>query len=135
MLAELADGGLAPNWAKVDSVGARPSSEQSADFGYDAIRVALYLIWSGHKDHPAVQGALDFYLRAPDAPTPVVAHVDDGDVTESSTYPGFAAVRDFVAGHRPDDGDLNAAQGYYPATLEMLSLLVSEETAPAGMGI
>lgn len=130
LLSELAAASPVPNWAEVDAAGLRPSSEHPAHFGYDALRVALYLIWSGQRDHPAVKRAADAYAAATARMTPVVVATGDAAVLETSTYSGFAALHDLVDGRRSGGAGLDTAQGYYPATLEMLCRLADRETAP-----
>ena len=131
LLEELAQTQAVPNWAEIDVAGLRPSSEHPAQFGYDAMRVALYLIWSGHRGHAAVRRAADVYGAARVSATPVVVELGDDRATEVSTYPGFAALRDLVCGHKADTNGLDVSQGYYPATLEMLCRVATGETALA----
>lgn len=130
LLAELAQDDLVPNWAELDGAGVRPSSEQPSRFGYDAMRVALYLIWSGQRDHAAVRRALRLYDAHGTGDTPVVVDLDGATVHETSTYPGFAALRGLVGGADRGHSALNVDQGYYPATLEMLCTIAAEETGP-----
>lgn len=136
LLDELAQRGLAPDWAQIDPLGVGPSLEHAPRSGYDAIRVPLYLVWSGHRDHAAVHQALAMYGRLAGAQTPVVTDLSGKETIEASTYAGFDAVRDLVI--RADSGHLAKAlkafcpkQGYYPATLQLLSLVAAVESAPA----
>ena len=131
LLDDLAAASAVPNWVEIDVAGARPSTEHPAQFGYDAMRVALYLVWSGRLDHAAVRKAAEVYGQAAATATPVVLDLDRGEVQESSTYPGFAALHDLLDGRRINVGGLDVAQGYYPATIEMLCRLAAEDSAPA----
>lgn len=131
ILDELAKSTGIPNWAEVDIAGLRPSSEHMAHYGYDAVRVPLYLIWSGHRDHAAVAHAKEIYASASGQNTPVVVDLKDRTVLDTSTYDGFAAVHRLVDGRSFDTPELDVGQGYYPAMLDMLSRVADRETAPA----
>lgn len=131
LLDDLAAASALPDWVEIDIAGARPSTEQAAQFGYDALRVALYLVWSGRLDHAAVRKAAEVYGQAAAKATPVVLDLEQGGVQESSSYPGFAALHDLVDGRKTKVGGLDVAQGYYPATIEMLCRLAADDTAPA----
>lgn len=131
ILEELAGATGIPNWAEVDIAGLRPSSEHAAHYGYDAVRVPLYLIWSGHRDHAAVAHAKDIYSAATVGTTPVVVDLQDRSVLDTSTYDGFAAVHRLVEDLRFDQTELDVGQGYYPAMLDMLSRVANSETSPA----
>ena len=131
LLDELAASTGIPNWAEVDIAGLRPSSEHMAHYGYDAVRVPLYLVWSGHRDHAAVALAKGIYARAAGRNTPVVIDLKDGAVLDTSTYEGFAAVHRLVDGRRFETPELDVEQGYYPAMLDMLSRVANSETSPA----
>lgn len=131
LLDDLAKQALVPNWAEVDAAGIRPSSEHDHVFGYDALRVALYLIWSGKRKHLAVQRAKDLYDAETNAETPVVTALITQTVQDTSSYAGFAALRDLVQGKQRPADHLNTDQGYYPATLEMLCRVAARESGPA----
>lgn len=136
LLDDLAAAGLTPDWAEVDAAGIRPSSEHQAQSGYDALRVPLYLIWSGQVDHPAVRRARELYAAHGGRKTPVVCNLAGDEVCEASSYQGFQSLSKLVltpagqectVAHTP----LATDQGYYPATLDILCRLVATETAPA----
>ena len=122
MLAELSAAGLVPDWTLVTPDGFRPSPRHSALHGYDAARVALYLIWSGRGDHPAVARSAVLYDQA--GPVPVVA-TSDGIVREVSDYAGFRALRALVR-CIPLPGAM-PGQPYYPATLGRLAGIARRE--------
>lgn len=135
LLEEIAQQGLAPDWVQIDAVGVNPSFEHPVTFGYDAIRVPLYLIWSGNRTHAAVLRAKQMYDRLAATETPVVTDLEGNTAIESSHYPGFQAIKHLVS--QADDTEalkrrpaFDPAQGYYPATLELLAALARRETAP-----
>lgn len=135
LLDELAAQGLVPDWVHIDPLGVSPSFEHPVASGYDALRVPLYLIWSGNRQHPAVERSRQMYERLASAETPVVTDLEGSTMMESSSYAGFNAIRHLVRQTDADEGAKHAAsfdpgQGYYPATLELLAAVARKETAP-----
>ena len=132
LLAELGANGLVPDWVEIDQVSLRPSSEHAAQYGYEALRVPLYLIWSGQRGHAAVQQAKRAYRATAAQPAPVRMDLTGKEVLETSDFRGYAALRALVL----DDPAavspvLDARQSYYPATIDMLCSLVQHETQAA----
>ena len=122
VLAELSAEGLVPDWTLVTPDGFRPSPRHSALHGYDALRVPLYLVWSGRAGHPAVAQSRALQNRV--AGVPVVA-TRDGTVREVSDYAGFRAVRGLLrCGAMPG---MSAGQPYYPATLGRMARIARRE--------
>lgn len=139
MLAALAVEGLIPDWIEATRAGFAPAAGFSADNGYEAMRVGLYLAWSGHETHPAIvrqlEGwrAADLRERAPGAPT--VMETRSLRVLERSAHPGYAALpglleclADTAIGAAIPP--FTTAQPYYPATLHLLALVAQAERFP-----
>lgn len=92
--------GLPPDWAVVSDDGAvRIWAERPARFGYEAIRVPLYLIWAG-LDTPARLAPYASAWAGLDEPAPPPSWIDL-NTGEAAPYPasnGFLAVRRLVEG-------------------------------------
>ncbi len=58
---------LPPDWLQLDDP-VQPAAAFDARFGYDAIRIPLWLIWSGHADHPVVHRFLRYADHYPVLP-------------------------------------------------------------------
>jgi endoglucanase len=138
LLAQLATEGLVPDWVQVSPAGLAPADGFSANAGYEAIRVPLFLIWSGQTGHPAVTNMTRFYERTlrPGQPVPTIIEPVSGMVLEASPDPGYQAVAGLVA-CAGQPGQVGArippfqpAQPYYPATLQLFAMIAANTTSP-----
>lgn len=138
LLSDLAASGLMPDWITVGAAGYAPDPQMSDRNGYDALRVPLFLIWSGHADHPAVARQAQALAGAghvpPDAPT--VFDRTSLALQETSADPGYAAVAGLVtcAADGQTGGAIprfDPAQPYYPATLHLFALFAQIEAVPS----
>lgn len=66
-----------------------PWRDRPARFGYDAIRVPLFLYWGGYQKHPTLKAFAQF-ARSPGFPAWVA--LDDKDQAKYNAPPGFEAV-------------------------------------------
>lgn len=129
VLAELAAIGDIPDWIDVTASGFQPPQEHDLRYGYDALRVPLYLVWSGNADHPAVARALETFARA-DLPRHLaVVTVQDGKVLVQSDLPGYRAIAALPHCVDPATDADRQRQSYYPATLELLAELARQESS------
>lgn len=125
LLVELATAGFMPNWVDVSATGFLAPQEHEMAWGYDALRVPLYLAWSDRRDHPAVQLALHLLQ---DAATPghvVVAASPTGQIRAQSNMPGFLAVA-AAAECRPLTS-FTTGRDYYSDTLLLLAEVALKE--------
>lgn len=82
---------LPPDWLRLtDPLTVQPRPKPT--FGYDAIRVPLFLAWGGHLEHPAISRFLKF-ARSPEFPG-AVNLLDDSAVVERA--PAFSAVKRYL---------------------------------------
>lgn len=137
LLADLARRGPMPDWVEVTPEGPRPAEAFTDNRGYEAIRVPLWLVWSGHATHPAVKAAAQraAQMPAPAGQSATIRAAADGAVLETSPAPGYAAIDALVdcAASRDVGGALppfDRDQPYYPATLQMLAFLAQIDAAP-----
>lgn len=134
----LAETGLVPDWIEVSATGIGPAAGFSAHTGYEAMRVPLFLIWSGLNRHPAVQQMMRVYDRTvmPAAPVPTRIEPVSGVVLEASTDPGYRALAALVscAGRAGQVGSdmppFDPRQPYYPATLQLFSMIAANQVTP-----
>ncbi|MCC5972738.1 MAG: glycosyl hydrolase family 5 [Rubellimicrobium sp.] len=130
-------GRLVPDWVAVSPNGPGSVSELSADFGYEAVRVALFLGWSGEASHPAVdrhRTLLRATARSGEG-TATRARVDSHEVLERSADPGYAAIGGLLECFADPAGApgvlrFSVRQPYYPATLHLFALLSQIEVVP-----
>jgi endoglucanase len=134
LLATIAADGLVPDWVQITARGWREAPNMSPNAGYEAIRVGLFLSWSGLFSHPAVQQSARAWRAtlSPERPVPVVMERTSGVVLEASPDPGYRAVAAFVicAGSGQSGAmvpPFTGNQPYYPATLHLLSMIAQTE--------
>lgn len=128
LMAEIAAQTLVPDWLQITASGPGPAPGFSTNAGYEAMRVPLYLIWSGEQAHPAVTRAATAMDRAPIGQAATVIDATLGTILETSPDPGFRAVAALstCATHRTMGAAIPpfvAEQPYYPATLHLFTLL------------
>lgn len=131
LLAEVASTGLVPDWIEIGPNGWSPASDRSPQSGYDALRTALFLIWSGKPQHLAVRRAATLYPSST-PPITTVADLSGQDVIATSDLPGYVAIASLVRcanGSPPDDFvfPLTKLQPYYPATLELFCKIAARQ--------
>lgn len=140
LMAQLSLVGTIPDWFSIGPDGPYSTPEFSDRTGYEAMRVPLFLLWSGNPVHPAVQrhsavlrtGINTLAFGA----TPTVIDRLSGRTIESSFDPGYAAVAALIdcVSSGGDNGSVmppfTAAQPYYPATLHLMALLAQQEGYP-----
>jgi endoglucanase len=139
LVASLSGTGLVPDWVAIGPAGMAPAEGLSFNNGYEALRVAPFLVWSGKAEHAAVTSQAVAYRRAREtgsAPeTPTVMDRLTMEPLERSPDPGYLAIATLLSCvadpiNGPGVPRFVAAQPYYPATLHMFCLLALIETAP-----
>lgn len=115
---------LTPDWVTIDHSGAIKPGEHPR-FGYDAIRIPLYLTWGREATAQRLTGMMKFWDGYTDKPMPAWVDVVDGHL---ATYPapsGFQAVVDLVwARFRPKPPpmpQIGDTDDYYSASLILLA--------------
>ncbi|GGG76178.1 endoglucanase [Salipiger pallidus] len=122
----LTDPAALRDWITVSTEGIRPAEGFDDRFGWDALRIPLYLAWSGRNDHPAMALSRDRLARATAPGHVAVVTGPRGGLRHQSNAPGFRAIADIAAGRSPvPPGE--TSQGYYPSTLGLLAELSQKE--------
>ena len=127
--------GLPADWVSISRMQRRYqiSDGWPPRFSYDAVRVPLYLAWSGLRAEPAVESAVRFWSKAPNAPAWV--NLRTNGVSPYRLHHGMAAIRDFVqqpAGSAETGQPRSVAQAanYYDAALTLLVHIAAEHRPP-----
>lgn len=137
LLARIADRGLVPDWVDMTVDGWRPSELLPSNTGYEAMRVPLFLVWSGEAQHAAVRRATQAWRRSivPGEGVPTVLESNTGMVIERSWDPGYRAIAELAA--CADGGRIGSFmppftpdQPYYPATLQLFTMLAANDRYP-----
>ena len=124
---------LPSDWVSLG--GGPPAPAQGFDpvFGYDAIRIPLYLIWGGHADRKRL--ATFERLFSDGAATPQRIDVRSGETLGAMSDSGFGAIaaltRCALTGARlPADLTSPTVDRYYATTLRALTLIVARQRYP-----
>lgn len=132
VLSELAATGLLPNWIDVTALGFADPQEHELIWGYDALRIPLYLTWSGRRDHVAVGLGLSLLTENTEDAHLAVEVTVSGDVRTQSNLPGYFAIVDVAACRKPSSSErIGPPPFYYPDTLALLSNVAARETGCA----
>jgi endoglucanase len=138
LLEQIAVAGPVPDWVSITAAGVGPAEGFSPYAGYEAMRVPLFLIWSGQTRHPAVAQMMRVYERTvlPGQPVPTRISPDGSAVIEASNDPGYRAIAALIscAGRIGQVGSdmppFDGTQPYYPATLQMFAMIAANQIAP-----
>ena len=126
--------GLTPDWIDVDKKGGvEPAAKFPARFGFDAIRIPLYLIWGGEATPERLASYLDFWNDYGRKPAPAWADVKDNSVAPYAGSTGFQAITQLARGlAQPEPLPLPTIadnDDYYAASLTLLAAIAQRETA------
>ena len=118
---------LPTNWISLSAGAVSPAKGYPSVFGYDAVRIPLYLGWG----RPNEKDRLAVFARLFDAP-PAVIDIGTGKPTEPLQGQGFAAIAAFTH-HLADGAAIPQSlwnvepEFYYPTTLHILSLVAAHD--------
>jgi endoglucanase len=125
--------GLTSDWVTIDSKGAvAPFDQVPPRFGYDAIRIPLYLIWGHEATNRNLADEMRFWDGFTDKPTPAWVDVTDGAVAPFPAPSGFQAIIDLVRarlhGKPVPMPQIDDKDDYYSASLILLAGLAGRAT-------
>lgn len=133
-LLEMLDGsdGMPTDWTSLAGAP-RPARKFPAQFGYNAIRVPLYLAWFRGNTERLLETYR--YSWAGNANVPAVFDIAAGAQLHSLSDQGYLTISDLVAcklgSHAlADQNRVFAPTTYYPSTLYILSLIAFAERYP-----
>lgn len=128
---------LPVDWVKVDTAGAMwTDPDRPPRFGFEAIRVPLYMCWSGRCGDASLDPVKRWWtsFRAAGKPAPAWIDVRNGEVAEFAAPVGMASVADLTLTGRASDARIQN-EDYYSSSLLILSQIAAserrEKTAPA----
>ena len=117
---------LTADWIEIEGASTRPWRERPARFGYEAIRVPLFLYWAQRFGHPQ----LDAFVRYAAAPAfPAWVALDDDEASRERAPAGFEAIarlaRALPAVTRTQLPGINSS--YYSSSLVLLAALANDD--------
>lgn len=117
---------LAADWIEIEGPAVKPWRERPARFGYEAIRVPLFLYWGAQLAHPQMQ-AFTHYAAAPAFPAWVA--LDSEEASSERAPAGFEAIarlaRALPAITRAQLPRVNGS--YYSSSLVLLAALANDD--------
>lgn len=125
---------LPTDWTSIrDGLQLKPADGFSPEFGYNAVRIPLYLLRAGATDIPWLRTINQRWAASGDAPA--VVNVATGQIRERLAEQGYAALSATLAcvlDGTPVDGQLRVFEPghYYPSTLYLLSISLLRERYP-----
>lgn len=126
--------GLTPDWVTIDKAGnVTPAAQMPPRFGYDAIRIPLYLIWGREATPQRLAGVMRFCDGFAEKPVPAWVDVTDGAVAPYPAPSGFRAIIDLARARLHDQPtpppQIDDTDDYYSASLILLAGLAARATA------
>ncbi|WP_062016979.1 glycosyl hydrolase family 8 [Aureimonas sp. AU4] len=133
-LARFGRDALPTDWISLAARKPAPAKSFAPVFGYNAVRVPLYLAWEGEAGRALLEPYLDAWAGENGA-GPHVVDVENDLRADRLDAPGYEAISDLVAcalTQRPaSDRTRNfVPTTYYPSTLHLLSLMAFAERYP-----
>jgi endoglucanase len=124
--------GLTPDWIDVDKKGGvQPATKFPPRFGFDAVRVPLYLIWGGDATPERLASYLDFWNEYGRKPAPAWTDVKDNSVAPYAGSTGFQAITQLARGLGQTDPPplptIADNDDYYAASLTLLAAIAQRE--------
>ena len=121
---------LPSDWISLGGDVPKPAQGFPRTFGYDAIRIPLYLAWAGRPEAGRARFATLWNARADLGP--FVTDIDNGSALRTIDGVGFkliSALSACLARGTPVPGTLISSRDtfYYPATMRLLGLAVIQE--------
>jgi endo-1,4-beta-D-glucanase Y len=124
--------GLTPDWVDIEGDGRIvPDAHYPPRFGFDAVRIPLYLIWAGEATPERLASYLDFWNVFGNKPVPAWADVTDNSVAPYEGSAGVRAIIDLTRTYRdrtpPAPSTIRDGDDYYAASLTLLAALARRE--------
>ena len=124
---------LPSDWISIASPDPAPAKGFAPTFGYDAIRIPLYLAWAGATRKGGLAPFARLWQDA--AAPPQKIDVLTGDAVEVMGDSGYRAIAALVACARdgtklPSDVLATTVDRYYPTTLRLLVLVAARQRYP-----
>lgn len=122
--------GLPPDWLILTKL-VTPSPRFPQRFGYNAIRIPLYLIWSKRESAALLRPYRDFWNYFKHAQfLPAWTNLDDDSVDSYDASNGIHALAQWVTGYPgPYTGKISVGDGYYSSALSLLADMARSERA------
>jgi endo-1,4-beta-D-glucanase Y len=117
---------LPADWVVIDRQGGvSPASQPAPRFGFDAIRIPLYLVWGREATAQRLKAVLAFWNAFTGKPMPAWVDVTNGNLASFAAPSGFQSVIDLARlrlhDTPPQWPEIDDKDDYYSASLILLS--------------
>ena len=132
--------GLPPDWLAVPVDGTpRPAVKWPARFGFDAVRIPLYILWAGLDSNERLGRFAEFWLKQQQQGVPAWVGLEDDRQSPYRAGTGAQLVAALVLDQAGLPASVPAhataiAEDYYSASLALMALIAKEETGPSASG-
>lgn len=110
---------LPPDWIQLKGEAITPVD--SDQFGYDAVRIPLYLIWGQMATTTSIKPFQDFWGSFTGKPLPAWVNVNTGEIATYNASAGFQSIAAISLAYPDVDSielpSFNPVQGYYSSML------------------
>jgi endoglucanase len=125
--------GLPPDWLELGSDGTvAPAANLPPRFGFDAVRIPLYLVWAGAATPQRLAPYLDFWNQFVTRPIPAWVNLNDNAAAPFGGSTGLDAVaqlvRSFSVRNPAPLPAIRTGDDYYSASLTLLAQIASRES-------
>jgi len=132
--AQFSDRKLPSDWVEVASESVMPAPDLPEEFGYNSIRIPLYLLLAGIERRELLQPYFNDWVERGNG-SPMTVDVSDGTTITTLSDPGYRMLAALVAcavTGQAIPGDLRSFSPteYYPSTLHLLGLSVARGRFP-----
>lgn len=132
--ARFGDRKLPADWLQVSPSGIVPDPARTPVFGYDGLRIPLYLMLAGYNQPAVLQPFYDDWVQR-DRGTPMIVDLNTGATRETPNDPGYRILAALVACATagtpiPEDLKSFSPTMYYPSTLHLLGLSLARGGYP-----
>lgn len=120
---------LPPDWLKLE--GEKISPVDGDQFGYDAVRIPLYLIWGQQATPSSIKPFQSFWGVFTDKSLlPAWVNVNTGELAKYNASAGFQSIAAMTIGYPNIDAaqlpSFDPAQGYYSSMLSLFTKIALE---------
>ena len=121
---------LPPDWLKLE--GEKISPVDGDQFGYDAVRIPLYLIWGKQATPPSIKPFQNFWGSFAGKPLlPAWVNVNTGELATYNASSGFQSIDALTLAYPNIDStqlpSFDPAQGYYSSMLSLFTKMALED--------
>jgi len=133
--ARFGEWGLPSDWITISKEGTvAPAAHIPPRFGFDAIRIPLYLVWGREATQARLASVVRFWNGFTDKPVPAWVDVTDGSLAPFPAPSGFRAIIDLARARLHDKAapmpQIDDNCDYYSASLILLAGLARDAMRP-----